>query len=102
MGYANVGAKAAFLHRMDGSANQNNTPEDIRNWASTDVLEWIGESTEIRDTIYPENANNMSYDYLYDHLPIAKQRLQMAGIRIAMYLNKVFEEANSTAGDFTQ
>lgn len=70
------------------------TPEDIRNWASTDVLEWIGESTEIRDTIYPDNANNMSYDYLYDHLPIAKQRLQMAGIRIAMYLNKVFEEAN--------
>ena len=70
------------------------TPQDIRNWASTDVLEWIKESTEIRDTIYPDNANNMSYDYLYNNLPTAQKRIQMAGIRIAMYLNKVFEEAN--------
>lgn len=70
------------------------TPQDIRNWASTDVLEWIKESTEIRDTIYPDNANNMSYDYLYSNLPTAQKRIQMAGIRIAMYLNKVFEEAN--------
>jgi len=70
------------------------TPQDIRSWASTDVLEWIKESTEIRDTIYPDNANNMSYDYLYNNLPTAQKRIQMAGIRIAMYLNKVFEEAN--------
>lgn len=70
------------------------TPQDIRNWASTDILEWIKESTEIRDTIYPDNANNMSYDYLYNNLPTAQKRIQMAGIRIAMYLNKVFEEAN--------
>ncbi|HAO16706.1 MAG TPA: S1/P1 Nuclease, partial [Alteromonas macleodii] len=45
------------------------------------------------DTIYPDDANNMSYDYLYNHLPTAKKRLQMAGIRIAMYLNSVFDEA---------
>ena len=70
------------------------TPQDIRSWASTDVLEWIKESTEIRDAIYPDNANNMSYDYLYNNLPTAQKRIQMAGIRIAMYLNKVFEEAN--------
>ena len=69
------------------------TSQDIRDWATTDVMVWIKESTEIRDTIYPENANNMSYDYLYNHLPTAKKRLQMAGIRIAMYLNEVFEEA---------
>ena len=69
------------------------TSQDIRNWATTDVMVWIKESTEIRDTIYPENANNMSYDYLYNHLPTAKKRLQMAGIRIAIYLNEVFEDA---------
>lgn len=73
---------------------QSITAEDIRAWDSTDPLVWIAESTEIRDTIYPEDANTMSYDYLYDHLPTAEKRLKMAGIRIALYLNTVFEEAN--------
>ena len=50
----------------------------------------IKESTEIRDTIYPEDANDMSYDYVYDFLPVAKTRLQQAGVRIAAYLNNVF------------
>ena len=68
--------------------------KDIHSWATTDPMVWIEESTAIRDTIYPDDANNMSYDYLYNHLPTAKKRLQMAGIRIAMYLNKVFDEAN--------
>ncbi|GGW84196.1 S1/P1 nuclease [Alteromonas halophila] len=75
------------------------TPQNIRDWATTDVEDWIRESTEIRDTIYPEDANNMSYDYLYDHLPTAKRRLQMAGIRMALYLNAVFEDANDADDD---
>jgi hypothetical protein len=68
------------------------TPDDIRSWATTDPLVWIEESTKIRDEIYPEDANNMSYDYLYQNLPTAKQRLQMAGIRLAMYLNETFDK----------
>lgn len=71
---------------------QHITPSDIRSWATTDPLVWIEESTNIRDKIYPEDANNMSYDYLYQHLPTAKQRLQMAGIRLAMYLNETFDK----------
>jgi len=67
------------------------TPENIRAWATIDPLVWIKESTQIRDKIYPQDANNMSYNYLYDHLPTATQRLQMAGIRMAMYLNAAFE-----------
>jgi hypothetical protein len=46
----------------------------------------------IRDTIYPEDANRMSWDYQYEHLPTAKKRLQQAGIRIAAYLNAVFAD----------
>ena len=67
------------------------TPENIRAWATTDPLVWIEESIKIRDEIYPTDANNMSYDYLYNHLPTAKQRLQMAGIRLALYLNQTFD-----------
>ena len=66
------------------------TPAQIRAWNSIDPLVWINESIVYRDALYPENANDMSYDYLYTHLPDAKQRLQQAGIRMAMYLNDVF------------
>lgn len=73
--------------------DQKITPENIAAWHSTNPEQWIKESTEIRDTIYPEDPDNMSWDYLYQNLPIAKQRLQMAGIRIALYLNQVFDES---------
>lgn len=66
------------------------TPEDIKAWQSSDPEVWITESTQIRDTIYPKDANRMAYDYLYDHMPTAKRRMQQAGIRIAHYLNAVF------------
>lgn len=73
------------------------TPQNIRDWATTEPEDWISESTEIRDSIYPDDANNMNYDYLHNHLPTAKRRLQTAGVRIAMYLNEVFEDAQETA-----
>lgn len=69
------------------------TAKDIDTWSKATPEEWIAESTQIRDTIYPEDANNMSYDYVYEHLPVAKQRLQQAGIRIATYLNTIFASA---------
>ncbi|WP_421133209.1 S1/P1 nuclease [Alteromonas sp. A079] len=75
--------------------NNDITPKNIRKWASVDPLVWIQESTALRDTIYPEDANKMSYDYLYNHLPTVKERLQTAGVRIAMYLNHVFEQAHA-------
>jgi len=68
------------------------TPKDIRDWANTDPLVWVKESTQIRDKIYPENANKMAYKYLDTNLPIATTRLKMAGIRMAMYLNEVFDQ----------
>ncbi|MCU7554719.1 S1/P1 nuclease [Alteromonas sp. ASW11-19] len=69
---------------------------DIREWATTNPSDWISESTQLRDTVYPEDANNMNYDYLHTHLPVAQRRLQMAGIRMAMYLNEVFADAQQT------
>ena len=66
------------------------TAKQAEEWQELDPNVWIKESTEIRDTLYPEDANNMSYDYVYDFLPVAKTRLQQAGVRIAAYLNNVF------------
>lgn len=73
--------------------NRKITLEQLKAWHTTNPEDWIAESIAIRDTIYPEDANNMSWQYLYDHLPTAKQRLQQGGIRIALYLNEVFEDA---------
>ncbi|WP_018984421.1 S1/P1 nuclease [Salinimonas chungwhensis] len=78
--------------------NAKITPEHLTQWNTTDPLVWIKESTAIRDSVYPDNANDMSYDYLYNHLPTAKERLQQAGVRIAFYLNEVFDPANKNQG----
>ncbi len=64
-------------------------PADIKGWSTTDPMVWIAESTKIRDTIYPEEKE-LSYDYQYVFLPTASKRLEMAGVRIAAYLNQLF------------
>lgn len=69
------------------------SPQDVKNWSDTNPETWITESTQFRDVIYPEDANRMSWDYLYNHLPIATKRLQQASIRIAAYLNEVYASA---------
>ena len=68
------------------------TPQQLRDWNTTDPTVWVTESTEYRDGLYPEDAEKMNYDYLYNHLPTATLRLQQAGVRIAYYLNEVFAE----------
>lgn len=79
------------------SLMQKISADDLRQWDTTSPDDWIAESTAIRDTIYPEDANNMAWDYLYNHIPTAQRRLQMAGVRIAYYLNELFSEANQVA-----
>lgn len=55
-------------------------------WYTLDPLVYIAESTKIRDTIYPD-SDKLSWQYLYDHTPVMKLRLQQAGVRIAAHLN---------------
>lgn len=72
--------------------NAKISPSNIQTWSAIDPATWIAESTKIRDTIYPENANDMNYQYLYDHIPTVTLRLQQAGVRIALYLNNLFAD----------
>ena len=62
----------------------------VERWKSTDPKVWIAESIKIRNEIYPEEKS-ISWDYLYNHLPQAQERLKMAGIRIATYLNEIYK-----------
>ncbi|WP_026376608.1 S1/P1 nuclease [Aestuariibacter salexigens] len=67
------------------------TPELKAQWYEADPLAWIAESAEMRDAIYPQ-GDKISWDYLYQHIPTVKLRLQQSGIRIAAYLNEVFAQ----------
>jgi S1/P1 Nuclease len=65
------------------------TDEMAREWSSTDPKVWIGESTAIRDNIYPQ-TDSIAWKYQFDHLDTLRRRLQMGGVRIAVYLNDLF------------
>lgn len=66
------------------------SPQQAKEWMVTDPNTWMSESAAIRDTIYPAETK-ISWDYLYQHIPMVKKRLQMGGVRIAAYLNAVFQ-----------
>ncbi|MBH9538172.1 S1/P1 nuclease [Novosphingopyxis sp. YJ-S2-01] len=70
------------------------TPEQTIEWWTFDPLVWIGESTAISDTIYPETDGSepprLGYAYQYKHLGTAERRLQQGGVRLAAYLDWVF------------
>ena len=77
------------------------TPEQVIEWWDADPDTWIGESTALRDRIYPAPGENgedgsrerpipLSYQYNYDWTPEMELRLQQAGIRAAAYLDWVF------------
>ena len=64
--------------------------KDIAQWRDNDPIVWIEESIKLRDTIYPKE-DSIGYTYQYENMPIIKKRLKQAGIRIAFYLDKLFE-----------
>lgn len=66
------------------------TPEKIIDWSVRDPAVWMRESIALRKTIYPTDPA-LSWDYAYQHRAELDGRLQRAGIRIAAYLNWVFE-----------
>lgn len=72
------------------------TPEQVIAWNERDPKVWIHESIALRKTIYPTDPA-LSWDYAYKHRGEVDDRLKRAGIRIAAYLNWVFEPTNGAA-----
>ena len=67
------------------------TKQNIQNWNNTHPVVWAEESAALRDTIYPEGEAEESWGYVFDNRDILRQRLSQGGVRIAAYLNEVFE-----------
>ncbi len=68
-------------------------PSDTIAWWNAEPQVWIGESTQIRDTIYPPSADEvprLGYSYQFEHLATAEMRLKQGGVRLAAYLEWLF------------
>lgn len=68
-------------------------PTETIAWWGAQPQVWIGESTQIRDTIYPPSADqvpNLGYAYQFQHLATAELRLQQGAVRLAAYLDWLF------------
>lgn len=67
------------------------TPELVADWWSNDPTVWIGESTALRDTVYPE-TRDLKWDYVFEHRETLRTQLNKGGVRIAAYLNTIFAD----------
>lgn len=65
------------------------TEQQAKEWMITDPKVWIAESAELRKNLYPD-SKKLSWGYQHQNLPVVKQRLQKAGVRMAAYLNTLF------------
>jgi hypothetical protein len=81
------------------------SPQDVIAWSDPYPRDWIAESAEIRDTLYPAPPKSvrgkkrkggkavvpeLSYDYVYKFTPVMERRLSQGGVRLAAYLNAIF------------
>ncbi len=81
---------------------------DVVEWWDSNPLDWVRESAEVRDSLYPPNlpnsakptegtageppVPNLSFSYVYKFSPLMERRLSQAGIRLAAYLDDIFAE----------
>lgn len=65
--------------------------DQIDQWQSTTVLDWVNEAIAVRSQVYnyPENGK-LSYRYVYDNVALMNNQLLKAGIRLAGILNVIY------------
>ena len=73
--------------------------EDVIRWWDINPRDWISESGQLRETVYPgPNSKDpkappeLSYSYVYKFTPLMEQRLKQAGVRLAAYLNDIYSQ----------
>jgi S1/P1 Nuclease len=63
-------------------------------WQSDPLIKWIWESYEISSKLYAEidamNGRSIDDSYYQAHIQIVEQRIEMAGVRLAGVLNRIF------------
>jgi len=95
---------------MASKLERHISPADVVKWWDINPRDWISESAEIRDTVYPTKTDmpkptkgkkpkkgepvlpDLSYSYVYRFTPVMERRLSQGGVRLAAYLNALFAE----------
>jgi hypothetical protein len=92
---------------MAAKLERHISPEDVVKWWDINPRDWISESAEIRDRVYPTVRDmpkgkkrkkgepvlpDLSYSYVYRFTPVMERRLSQGGVRLAAYLNALFAE----------
>ncbi|MFC0514634.1 S1/P1 nuclease [Mucilaginibacter angelicae] len=72
------------------------TLQQIRQWQSDGMLQWLYESYQASSKLYTEvqNGGTVNEAYYTSHTGIVENRLKMGGIRLAGVLNKLFAAAH--------
>ena len=84
---------------MTAKLQRHTSNADVIAWWDINPRDWMSESAQIRDTIYPRPSNDpkkklpeLSYSYVFENTPIMERRLKQAGVRLAAYLNALYAE----------
>lgn len=66
--------------------------EEIKQWQASSYTDWMEESRKALPQVYdfPRDLP-LSFPYVYKNMPLVKQRLLQAGIRIAGVLNRIYQ-----------
>jgi hypothetical protein len=70
--------------------------EQVIAWWDINPRDWISESAQIRETVYPappkdpKKLPDLGYAYIYKFTPVMERRLKQAGVRLAAYLNAIY------------
>ena len=90
---------------MAAKLQRHTSPQDVIAWWDINPRDWISESAQIRETVYPPPAKRdpkkklrkgekpvpeLSYSYVYKFTPVMERRLSQAGVRLAAYLNDIY------------
>lgn len=93
---AMIEQRALSYSEYSGWLARSITPEQVVAWTDRNPMVWTSESIALRKTIYPSDPA-LSWDYAYRHKDQLDDRLKRAGIRIAAYLNWIFEPVAAPA-----
>jgi S1/P1 Nuclease len=83
------------------------TADQITAWQNDPLIKWIWESYVISSKLYAEidamNGRSIDDSYYQAHIQIVQQRIEMAGVRLAGVLNRIFASGlvTSSAGALT-
>jgi hypothetical protein len=90
---------------LTAKLQRHTSNEDVIRWWDINPRDWISESGQIRETVYPSMppkgakdkkgqsaVPELSYGYVYKFTPVVEMRLKQAGVRLAAYLNAVYAE----------